>query len=606
MQMQRSTPTGTRPPRTRQAALVRNTGRTGSIPSSDSIWINAGLAYYHGAVMSSTSLAALQRCRLDFGAGAAEKKLALLTQLANARLGSAGALMRLHEALCFMRAYPDSAAVLKQVQAMLDGFSQRADLRTHRAKLADSGIAGTAIHYRFFAGQAQWLAQHWPNHLTLDRDDTDAEERIARALPPLVTPAEAQALIESKLPGYDALDRLRGGDETDAVFLLRRIAAMPGNGFVRETYSDTVDASFVLAPGPDTPSRTTAHFAAASWPLRCDPPRRERPDLRAEIGRAPRSVRRVSSAQAMAIIDLARGAMVTRARSLEVFSFADARDVWFIDDGDGLVFAFIGVLPQRRHALAACYGGLTLRNGVPIGYLQADIVGRSAALSFNTFDTFRAGEAAFTFARWLAALQHVFGTTSFSIEPYQLGKGNDEALESGAWWFYAKLGFRPRHAATLKLAREELARVQRRLRHRTRPALLGQLAQRHLFFELDPARPQARVSLALLGLRAGAALSARAGSNRERAVDEASTELMRLCDRSSLRGLSADQREAWRRLAPLLLLLDLGAWRDDERRALVDLVRAKGGRSERDYVVRYLAHPRLDVALLQQARARAG
>jgi hypothetical protein len=332
--------------------------------------------------------------------------------------------------------------------------------------------------------------------------------------------------------------------------------------------------------------------------LRREAPPRTRPDLRAEIARAPRSVRRMSLHDGAAIVELARAAMVTRRRSLEAFSFADARDAWLVDHGDGLATAFVGVLPQRRHALASFYGGVTLRNGVPIGYGQSDIVGCSAALSFNTFDTFRGGEAAFTFARWLAALRHVFGTTSFSLEPYQLG--NDEALESGAWWFYAKLGFRPRDPATARLAREERARVQRSPGHRTHPATLRRLAERHLSFDIGRAHPL--FPLAALGLRAGAALSARTGSDRERAVDAADAELQQHCGLASLRGFSADQREAWRRLAPILTLLDLGQWRNDERCALVDLVRAKGGRSEREYVARYLAHPKLDAALLRAAR----
>jgi hypothetical protein len=262
--------------------------------------------------------------------------------------------------------------------------------------------------------------------------------------------------------------------------------------------------------------------------------------------------------------------------------------------------ALVGVIPERRHAVASYYGGLTLRNGVPIGYHQADIVGRSAALSFNTFDTFRGGEAAYTFARWLATLRHAFGTASFTLDPYQLG--NDEALASGAWWFYAKLGFRPRDAATSRLARDELSRLARRPRHRTSVATLRRLAARHLFFDLEPARALPLFPLAALGLRAGAALSARAGSDRERAVDEDSSALLRHCGLASLRGFTPDQREAWRRLAPILALLDLGAWQDDERRALVELIRAKGGRSERDYVARYMAHPKLDAALRGQRR----
>ena len=116
--------------------------------------------------------------------------------------------------------------------------------------------------------------------------------------------------------------------------------------------------------------------------------------------------------------------------------------------------------------MPAIYGGLTLQNGVPVGYHQCDLVGRSAAISFNTFETFRGGEAAHTFARLLAALAHGFGTRSFSIEPYQLGKGNDEGLASGAWWFYAKLGFRPRARDGLALARREFARLARSKGHR--------------------------------------------------------------------------------------------------------------------------------------------
>jgi hypothetical protein len=287
--------------------------------------------------------------------------------------------------------------------------------------------------------------------------------------------------------------------------------------------------------------------------------------------------------------------MVVRHRSLEAFAYADPRDAWLVDHGDGLAMTLVGVVPERRHAVASYYGGLTLRNEVPIGYHQADIVGASAALSFNTFDTFRGGEAAYTFARWLAALRHAFGTTSFTLDPYQLG--NDEALGSGAWWFYAKLGFRPRDAATSRLARDETARLARRPGRRTDAATLRRLAARHLFFDLEPERALPLFSPAALGLRTGEALSARAGSDRERAVDHDSSALLRHCGLSSLRGFSPDQREAWRRLAPILTRLDLDAWTDDERRALVNLVRAKGARSERDYVARYLTHPKLDAAL---------
>ena len=77
---------------------------------------------------------------------------------------------------------------------------------------------------------------------------------------------------------------------------------------------------------------------------------------------------------------------------------------------------------------------------------------------------------------------------------------------------------------------------------------------------------------------------------------------MHHCGLASLRGFSADAREAWRRLAPMLALLDLGAWGHAERAALVDIIRAKAGRSEREFIERYRAHPLLHAALMRLAR----
>src|SRR3990172_2846173 len=100
--------------------------------------------------MTTRTLTALERCKDQYGAGSAEAKLALLVRLERADLRSARAVWRLHEVLCFLRAYPDDARLLAQVERMLARFSGRADLKRASAALSDTGIAGTAIRYRFF------------------------------------------------------------------------------------------------------------------------------------------------------------------------------------------------------------------------------------------------------------------------------------------------------------------------------------------------------------------------------------------------------------------------------------------------------------------------
>jgi hypothetical protein len=508
---------------------------------------------------------------------------------------------RLHELLCFLRAFPDDAAVAAQAGRMLARFGHRADLRAFRAELAHTGIAGTVTWFSFFWPTARWLAGQWPSLLRFDRNDTLADDNLARALPLLCSPLEAAALRERRLGGFAAIDRLRGR-QTDAAFVIARVAALPGNEATREAIYDAINPSCELLPGrhgASTPSRTHDRLKGAPRAYRKTPPERARSDLRAELTRAPRRIRRLPPRAGALVLDLARRVLVPRQRDLDAFSWGNPRDVWLVDDGGGLAFALIGVVPPRRAPVAALYGTLYLQNGVPIGYGQSDHVGTACALSFNVFETFRGGEAGRVLARLLAGLHAVFGAVSFSVEPYQLGQGNDEAIASGAWWFWFKHGFLPRAAAARAAARVEQRRSARDPRHRSSEATLRRLAQWHLFFEHDPAQPTPLPPLADLGLRV-AALLAKTHVDRDIAIDASVREAQRRCGLSAARGLSVAQQAAWRHWGPLLMLLPkLARWPSADKRALLDLIALKAAPGEREYVLRLGAHARLRRELLR-------
>jgi hypothetical protein len=275
--------------------------------------------------------------------------------------------------------------------------------------------------------------------------------------------------------------------------------------------------------------------------------------------------------------------MVTRARDLDAFAYGDPRDVRVVDDGDGLQWALIGTTPERRPVLRTTYGQLALRNGVPVAYAEADMLFGCADLAYNTFETFRGGESAHLFARLLALLRHVFDVRSFTFEPYQLGQDNDEGLASGAWWFYYKLGFRPRNGAIRALVRAELARMRRNSAYRSSRKALARLAEDYLYFEPEGRRAAFWPRLADLGAR----LAAPAGADGEAA---------RLLGVSPPRGSAA--RIAWGRWAPIVTSLPgLEQWSPDERSALARIVLAKGGRREGDYLALFDAHPKLEPAL---------
>jgi hypothetical protein len=397
------------------------------------------------------------------------------------------------------------------------------------------------------------------------------------------------------------------GPSTDAAFIVRRLLALHRDPFVYEHAYEALGLTLRLGAGAETPSRTRARIDPGRVHWQAGPLSSRRPDLQQVLGERPRAVRAVSAADGARYVALAQDAMLTRQRDLDAFAYGDPRDVRLVEWEDGLQFAAIGLQPERRLLLEAVYGFLTLKNGVPIGYVLNSALFGSAEIAYNVFDSYRGGEAGHVYGRVLATVRHLFGVDSFTIYPYQLGDDNDEALESGAWWFYQKLGFRARDRGVLALMQRELRQLQRRPKHRSSIATLRRLARANVYYHQRGRRDDV-IGLLPLG-DVGAAvmrmLATRHGADRERAESECTANALRLLGLRDLRGWSAGERLWLRRWAPLVAVLPgVERWSAAERRALVAVIRGKGGRRESDYVLVFDRHAALRTALLRLLRVR--
>ena len=535
----------------------------------------------------------LEALRLDHGAAAIAAKRAALAGLAGARFGNADLLLRYHEILCKMAAYPDGRAQLAAVRRELRGFARRVDLARFRDQLADSGIAGTATGYNFFWMMGRYLAARFPRRYRINWEAPEFDARLKAALPLLLPWHEAEAVKRSTMPTRAIIERVRGRS-SDAVFVAQAIERIAGDSFVREHVHDSIDCAYVLTPAGGNPSRTLAQHRAAPL-VYCEASPAPTPiDLHSALARRPRGVRRAGVKEARALIELAREAMLTRSRDLAAFSWGDERDVMVVDDGAGLAFALIGSLPERRLPLPVAHGWVMLRNRVPVGYVQTDSLLAGSEVAFNVFPTFRGVEAGHLFSRVLATARHLLGARAFSIEPYQLGVGNNEAIDSGAWWFYYKLGFRPTEAGPQRLLERELARMKKRPAHLSSAPTLKGLAAGHMVYEPEQGR------------RAWLPLMPDLSLARRWAFEPAPTQaaLRRLGAGSDARW-PGDERQAWERLAPIVLALPgVDAWSANDKRAAVAALRAKGGVRESDFLRRVDAHAPLATALQRLLGAR--
>ena len=189
--------------------------------------------------------------------------------------------------------------------------------------------------------------------------------------------------------------------------------------------------------------------------------------LAAELAKRPPQLTKLSRKQGEQIMDTIREVMLVRYRELYGTTLGDPQSVVRADVGRGVTIYLWNLPPDRRLPLRAYVAGLTLKNGVPINYIEAIGLCEWMEVGFNTFYTFRGGEAGWIYAQVLRCLCQHMGTKCVSVYPYQLGHENEEAIESGAFWFYRKLGFRPGRADLQKLAEREEQKIAANKKYRT-------------------------------------------------------------------------------------------------------------------------------------------
>lgn len=546
-------------------------------------------------------LARLEALVRTFGPDPAREKVALLRALDRASLPSAKMVERLHEAALVARVHPDDDEVEAAATAILERFALRSDLRRHRAALVDTGIAGTDVRYPFHWVTARFLARNWPERLAVDWASLDDGAELERVMPRLL------GWIEAVEPGMRRaelrrwLESLASKTEPLGTFLVRRFERLPADDAVREHLFEGLGLPLVLRGGPEGPCRGAWALAGAPRAFVRAAPDRRRPDLRAAVAIPPKSVRWLRGREATAAIDLARVTMLTRGRDLDAIKYGNPDDVRLVDAGDGLSFVCIGIVPEQRPTFETVYVFLVLQNGVPIGYYQSALLFGGAELNFNVFPTFRGATTAAVYARGLAMVRHLFDVDTFAVPPYQIGHENEEALASGAFWFYAKLGFRPHDPAIASLLEAEDAAVQRDRSHRSSRAVLRKLARGYLYFHLGKPHDDVagKLSLSAIARRISAVMTARFGSERERGVRELDRWAR---PRLGVRTLTKAERLAWERWLPLVAALpDLERWSRAELRGLADVIRAKGAPVEERHAELLRAHRRLRRAIVALA-----
>ncbi len=532
--------------------------------------------------LEAATVIALRTVANRFGGADGARSLSLLRAAADGALGDTEVLLAYHDVLLFILAYPATEAMrslaareLTRVAAVARDIDAHGPARA-RASLRGSGIAWSAITIAYGYPIVRWLVSRFPRCVDIDSFG-ERGALLAQWLRHGLPPAEFELLASGEDSPEALLDAgTTGWPASRLAWLVAQFERLPCDAALRESLYDSLELFVSLNPRDAPISRTFARGLPARAFHHRGPLLRSVDADRLIAAALPRA-RRLGRDACQHLVDAGRAALAMLGRETDPIAHADVARTRHYRLGRGVDIALYSATPAQRGALDSHIGYVLYKNGVPIGYGGGWPFLGTCKIGINIFAPFRNGESAFLMASVLRVYAQLFAVERFVVEPYQFGAGNREGLESGAFWFYFRLGFRPVKPALRAVALEEFEQIRRNPGHRTPLSVLRRFARS------DLERPvvcgaRAACDPAALSQAVTTWIASRFGGRRDRAEAAALSRVAAALGLADAGAWNDDERRALRAIAPVLAQIkDLRAWPAPDKRRLIALIRAKGG-----------------------------
>ncbi len=271
--------------------------------------------------------------RFDPKSKALVKKL--LSAIARAKFSDADQLIRFHEALLFLRAHPHSREVLREVEKLLSSFAHRVVQLGQSGVdmiafdyIEYSGIAGTIMSGEFSYAIVRWLADRYPDSVSIDWEKYEKRERLARVLQRFLPLLYEDTLVEANIPYLDWLRAAGARPDRDLHWLLRRFDQMPISDREKADLYESLELKIQYALNNSKGTRTNLVRPPEKVYYHTGPLiRRSDVSLEKEINAPPIPLKRLSRIRGQEMIDMLRDAVTVRYRELYGITHGDPDSV---------------------------------------------------------------------------------------------------------------------------------------------------------------------------------------------------------------------------------------------------------------------------------------
>ncbi len=435
----------------------------------------------------------LAHWQFQYGTKPAMRKLALIQQADALPFTKIEEAIALHDRLLCMLAYADNAQVynaadkaLKNLAAKTKSLSEQAGA-TAQWKLTESAIAHASIHSTFSYELSRWLVYTFPQQIVFS-GCWASKDMITRVFSQVMPVAVSDSLFDNHEYTLEQLAKKACGPQATVDVLHWTLAqfeaaAIPNKS--KEQLFEMLDIYITWHTDAASPTKTFGRGIGGKKFFFHDKPLVHHADVRKIFTDKTLHPMLLNAHEKKQLCDVAKGVLCSHYREIDPITYADEQETELYDMGRGITIALYYLLPGWRLPCESYVSYMAFRNGVPLSYGGGWIFFDRAKLAGNVFPAFRGGESGLLFAQ-LYRLYHLrFGATCFQVDPYQIGQKNEDAIRSGAFWFYYRLGFRPEEEALMQLAMEENASRKADKKYRSSAVVLRQFARAEMLLNLS-------------------------------------------------------------------------------------------------------------------------
>jgi len=548
--------------------------------------------------------------KTDFDDQLLKSKPDILDNLRQSDIHDADLLESYHDSLCFIRAYPDDPQIMKLAEMELQDFNRRVESyktisRDRQAKrLADTGIVNTSVSHEFSCELTRSISEWYPDLVEIEWKQYEKSEtdKISAILPLIVAWQENDTLDnDMEISTADWLKQARSKSDKSNLSILLKMLKSSGyppslQRFLFENAEIPVKWTLTDCPA----SRTLKRITCRRPFYQTMPIIGRTKDLRQSLQAKSGPLITLNLSEGKQYVRHIKEVLGVRCRELYPLIHAEPGEVYLYEPGRGVQIAVLGNIMDIRLPLESNFGAMLVRNGMPVGYGIGCMLFDRVEIAINIFPAYRTGESSFIIEQFFRLFHHHFGAKVLLVRSYQVGDDNEEALESGSFWFYYKLGFRPVDKKIRAMAKKEYAKIIADRSYRCPIGVLKRLSRSDIFFHIDPAKMDGFSELPLkdLGYLVTKYIAASYDGDRKLAAEKSIEKITSMLSIKGWRSWRDDEITAFKRLAPLVACIpDLKSWSAKEKADLARIIRAKGAVKEREFVLRCNKHPRFKKAI---------